>query len=333
MFKMSIIFCIFVKTIKISIMKLSKFHIFDPMSMNSVELPNEAGNYLFLLREGSKLPELEITPYIPEVELDGKNYQVTYTGIASCNIRQRDYCQHFVGNDASHSTLRKSLGCLFGYEFVPRKEGDTKHKKFCIEDEIKLSAWMTNNLLLAYIKNDNPKPLEDELIDGLNPPLNLSKNHNQVNADYRRLLSELRNRPIAVVNVHDHSGRKNNPIKRVLKTCLKHIAETFVKSSTKNEETTKRVPVGNEGNERIKHCSRTINFGRKTNNYRCKYSDRNSFDILEVRCQYKDIIKTFKIESKYLPDKDSIHFRAYLSASSFTVEWDKAIEAYMKEVR
>lgn len=314
-------------------MKLPKFNIFDPLSMDSIELPNVAGNYLFLLREGSKLPEIGVTPHIPEVELEGKNYQVIYTGIASSNIRQRDYRQHFVGNDASHSTLRKSLGCLFGYKFVPRKEKDSKHKKFCIEDEIKLSDWMKNNLLLAYMKNDNPMPLEDELIAGLNPPLNLSKNHNQVNADYRALLSELRSRPIDVVTIPEHAGKKNNPIKRFFKTCLKPLAEQFLKSSIKQEKTTISVPMEKDGNVRIKTISRNINFNRNTNNYRCKYNDRYSFDILEVSCHYKGITRIFRIESKNLPDKDSIHFRAYPDRSAFRVEWEKVIEPHMKVVR
>ena len=314
-------------------MKLSKFNIFDPLSMDSIELPKVAGNYLFLLRDGSKLPEIGITPHIPEVELEGKKYLVIYTGIASSNIRQRDYHQHFVGNDASHSTLRKSLGSLFGYELVPRNEKDTKHKRFCIEDEMELSDWMKNNLLLAYMKNDTPEPFEDELIAELNPPLNLSKNHNQVNADYRKLLSELRNRPIAEVNDCEHLDKKNNPKKGFLKTWLKSLAERFVKSSTKQKKTTIRVPMENDANVRIRTISRNINFGRNTNNYRCKYNDRYSFDILEVSCHYNDITRTFRIESKYLPNKDSIHFRAHLDNSSLTIVWDKAIEAYMQEVR
>ncbi len=318
-------------------MKLSKFDIFDPLSMDSIELPKVAGNYLFLLREGSKLPEIGITPHIPEVELEGKKHLVIYTGIASSNIRQRDYHQHFVGNDASHSTLRKSLGCLFGYEFVPRKEKDTKHKKFCIEDEMELSDWMKNNLLLAYMKNDTPEPFEDELIAGLNPPLNLSKNHNQVNADYRKLLSELRNRPIAEFKDCKHFCENDNPIKGFLKTCfkplVKPLVEKIVKYSTKQEKTTKRVPMENDANYRIKTVKRNINFDRNTNNYRCKYNDRYSFDILEVSCHYKGTTRIFRIESKYLPDKDSIHFRAHLDNSSLTIVWDKAIEAYMQEVR
>ena len=55
---------------------------------------------------------------------------------------------------------------------------------------------MMSNLLLAFVENANPKPLEDELIRKLNPPLNLEKKHNKVNAEFRALLSKLRCRPV-----------------------------------------------------------------------------------------------------------------------------------------
>lgn len=175
---------------------MANFKIFDPMTMDSNMLPNVAGNYVFLLRKGSQLPQVDIKPIISEMDIDGNTYQVIYTGIASKNLRQRDYRTHFVGNNASRSTLRKSIGCLFGYDFIPRNEGDSEHKKFKPADEEKLTEWMMSNLLLAFVENANPKPLEDELIRKLNPPLNLEKNHNKVNAEFRALLSKLRCRPV-----------------------------------------------------------------------------------------------------------------------------------------
>ena len=174
------------------------FHLFDPQKMDSKILPNAAGNYIFLLREGCKLPQIEISPEIQRICIEGKSYQAVYTGIASKSIRQRDYRQHFIGNDASRSTLRKSLGSLFGYNLIPRKKGDFDHKKFNSEDEQKLSEWMHNNLLLAYFVNVNPEKLENELIKELNPPLNISKNPSTINAKFRDLLSKLRNRPLKI---------------------------------------------------------------------------------------------------------------------------------------
>lgn len=164
------------------------------MTMDSSMLPNVAGNYVFLLRKGSQLPKIDIEPKIPEVTLDGNTYQAIYTGIASESLRQRVY--HFVGNDASSSTLRKSIGRLFGYDLILRKESDTKHKKFKLADEEKLTEWMKNNLLLAFVENADPESMEDKLIAELNPPLNLEKNHNKVNAEFRALLSKLRCRPV-----------------------------------------------------------------------------------------------------------------------------------------
>ena len=57
---------------------------------------------------------------------------------------------------------------------------------------------MHDNLLLAYFVNINPEKLENELIKELNPPLNISKNPNIINAKFRDLLSKLRNRPLKI---------------------------------------------------------------------------------------------------------------------------------------
>lgn len=175
---------------------MENFKLFDPMTMDSNTLPNVAGNYVFLLRKGSQLPKVDIEPQIPEVTLDGNTYQAIYTGIASKSLRKRDYRNHFVGNNASRSTLRKSIGSLFGYDLILRKESDTKHKRFQPADEEKLTEWMMSNLLLAFVENAAPKPLEEKLIAELNPPLNLEKNHNMVNKEFRALLSKLRCRPV-----------------------------------------------------------------------------------------------------------------------------------------
>lgn len=266
-------------------------------------------NYIFLLREGSNLPQIEIEPVITKVEIGGKLYQAIYTGIASSNLRQRDYRQHFVGNDASHSTLRKSLGSLFGYDFIPRKEGDTKHKKFNAKDEAELSEWMKDNLMLAYAVNLNPEPIEDDLISELNPPLNLDKNHNVINAEYRALLSRLRRRPITGFS-ENTSAKSSNPLKTV-------ISKAFHQT----------------GLLKTKTIRRNVKFDR-TNRFRCIYGDKGAFEILRVECTYQGETKVFEIESKYLSDQtDSIHFKAFKTENSFVVEWNKEVENYIKEIK
>ena len=48
------------------------------------------------------------------------------------------------------------------------------------------------NLILYFKTNSDPDGLENELISSLNPPLNLSKNKNFINLEFRKNLFELR---------------------------------------------------------------------------------------------------------------------------------------------
>lgn len=75
----------------------------------------------------------------------------------------------------SNSTLRKTLGSLFGYQKIPRDKNYqiNKKTKFGAEDENSLTAWMERNLLFAYLANDKKDELESFLIDSLLPPLNV----------------------------------------------------------------------------------------------------------------------------------------------------------------
>ena len=287
---------------------MANFKLFDPMTMDSNTLPNVAGNYVFLLRKGSQLPPVDIKPQIPEVTLDSNTYQAIYTGIASKSLRQRVYRIHFIGNNASRSTLRKSIGSLFGYDLIPRKEGDSKYKKFKPADEEKLTKWMKNNLLLAFVENADPESMEDKLIAELNPPLNLEKNHNKVNAEFRALLSKLRCRPVIGSAEHFISSMKTTTIKaRPTQSCY---------------------PING-----VKIIQRNVNFNRGTNNYKCKFNDSSTFEILRVECSYNGKIKVYEIESKYLTGRDSITFYAYQNGKTFTIEWQKAVADYIKEIK
>lgn len=287
---------------------MANFKIFDQMTMDSNMLPNVAGNYVFLLRKGSQLPQVDINPQIPEVTLDGNTYQAIYTGIASESLRQRVYRIHFIGNDASRSTLRKSIGSLFGYDLIPRKEGDSKHEKFKPADEEKLTKWMKNNLLLAFVENADPESMEDKLIAELNPPLSLDKNDNTVNAEFRALLSKLRRRHVIGSAEHFISSMKTTTIKaRATQSCY---------------------PING-----VKIIQRNVNFNRETNNYKCKFNDSSTFEILRVECSYNGEIKVYEIESKYLTGRDSITFYAYQDGKTFTIEWQKAVADYIKEIK
>lgn len=287
---------------------MANIKLFDPMTMDSSMLPNVAGNYVFILRKGSQLPKVDIEPKIPEVTLDGNTYQAIYTGIASKSLRNRDYRNHFVDNDASRSTLRKSIGSLFGYDLILRKENDKRHNKFKPNDEEKLTKWMKNNLLLAFVENADPESMEDKLIAELNPPLNLDKNDNTVNAEFRALLSKLRRRHVIGSAEHFISSMKTTTIKaRPTQSCY---------------------PING-----VKIIQRNVNFNRETNNYKCKFNDSSTFEILRVECSYNGEIKVYEIESKYLTGRDSITFYAYQNGKTFTIEWQKAVADYIKEIK
>lgn len=165
------------------------FKIFDPLQDDASQIPDEAGNYIICLKDNAKLPKTDSSF---ETQMFHRK-EVIYVGIAGKSLRKRDYRQHFNGN-AGSSTLRKSIGSLFGYKKISRsKHKDDGKTKFSKTDELKLSDWMKNNLLLFYFANPSPDDLEDLLIRKFNPPLNLSKNKNQVNIEFRRHLSRLRN--------------------------------------------------------------------------------------------------------------------------------------------
>ncbi|WP_282126250.1 GIY-YIG nuclease family protein [Marinifilum flexuosum] len=167
--------------------QLNNFKKFDPLNDSPLDIPNCEGNYIIVLKPNKKLPEI------------GKNYtcktidnkKIIYTGISNKSLRCRDYKQHFNGN-AGNSTLRKSIGSLFGWKKIPRDQINNGKTKFNTEDEDRLSKWMKQNLDLYFLANPTPKEKEVELINQLNPPLNLSKNKNNENAEFRAELSRLR---------------------------------------------------------------------------------------------------------------------------------------------
>ncbi len=166
-----------------------EFNLFDPEIHASNHISDNPGNYIVCLKKGSVLPDIGISCVM-------KTYQelnVVYTGIAGKSLRKRDYRQHFTGNNAGRSTLRKSLGSMFGYTKIARdRDPSTGKTKFNESDEKKLSEWMQSNLVLFFKSNLNPQVLEEELINELNPPLNLDKNKHIINHDFRRKISELR---------------------------------------------------------------------------------------------------------------------------------------------
>lgn len=166
-----------------------KVNRFDPKTDSETIIADSPGNYILCLKRNSKLPTVSIKPILTNFE----GLQVIYTGIASGSLRTRDFRQHFKGNNAGRSTLRKSLGVLFGYKQIPRDSDLTTGKtKFNNADEQKLSEWMCDNLIMYFLPTLDFNSIEIELINHFNPPLNLKDNASIINIDFRRLLSSLR---------------------------------------------------------------------------------------------------------------------------------------------
>ena len=162
---------------------------FEPNKDLESVIPDTCGNYIICLKKQSELPKSEYNVEFQTFD----NLKVVYTGIAGKSLKKRDYRQHFKGN-AGSSTLRKSLGVLLGYKLIPRdKNPESRKTKFDLKDESELSEWMNLNLVMYFLPNSDFDDLENQLIDKLNPPLNLSKNKNLINESFRKNLSKLRN--------------------------------------------------------------------------------------------------------------------------------------------
>lgn len=174
---------------------MSLFKLFNPQSDSPNLVPSEPGNYLFVLRKGCRMPMNGPFVKMNITYSTFKGYKVIYAGLANSSLRDRDIRNHFRGT-AGTSTLRKSLGALFGYSPIPRDSNfDNNHKtKYGDTDEKRLSDWMIANLLFFYYPNKDCKMHENLLIKKFNPPLNISKNNNPINREFRAQLCVLRKR-------------------------------------------------------------------------------------------------------------------------------------------
>lgn len=181
----------------------TNFKLFDPQIDAADKLPDSPGNYFLVLRTGCQLPQIGISPTFTQWEHEGKSYNIIYTGISSKSLKKRDYAQHFTGNNAGRSTLRKSLGSMMGFPKIPRdkKKPENGKTKFNDQDEEQLSQWMKHNLLLFYKACDAQKikevkkeieKNEKKYIGEYNPPLNIQGNTNEINKDFRKALQILR---------------------------------------------------------------------------------------------------------------------------------------------
>lgn len=87
---------------------------------------------------------------------------------------------------------------------------------------------------------------------------------------------------------------------------------------------------------KTKEINRTISFGTRdvSSPYRCKYGNKNDFEKLRINISFEGrIADTYEIDSQYLPDRDSISFKAVPADSGFIItSWSpKEVMPYLKK--
>lgn len=166
---------------------------YKPNDSSSCPVPDNPGVYMICLNQSKSLPKIDINPtYNQFYGLD-----IVYIGISTKSLKTRDCKTHFEGNNAGRSTLRKSIGSMFGYKKIPRDiNNPTNGKtKFNDNDEQQLSKWMSDSLVLYFndkVSTNILSDLEYDLIANYKPILNISKNYDVVNVNFRKLLKKLR---------------------------------------------------------------------------------------------------------------------------------------------
>jgi len=166
---------------------------FNPSQDSLEKITDSPGIYMLCLKDGISLPSTDISPTYNQFH----GLDIVYIGITTKSLQTRDYKDHFVGNNAGRSTLRKSIGSIFGYQKIPRDINNPNNgkTKFNEQDEVQLSTWMNESLILFF--NDKTadfdlNQLEYDLIDFYKSVLNIQKNYDVNNKSFRQELKRLR---------------------------------------------------------------------------------------------------------------------------------------------
>ena len=105
---------------------------------------------------------------------------------------------HFTGKTLDHSP-RKSLAVLLMTQLALEVRGHGGRKwGLTPESDRRLSAWMWENIRIAFLPNDLPEVVEDRLIQFHSPPLNLKMCRQD---DQHRRISRLRGEARARANI------------------------------------------------------------------------------------------------------------------------------------
>lgn len=139
-------------------------------------LPESPGLYAWWLNDPQKLPMVPLTPH--------KNgLCLIYVGIARSRAQSSQTLRsRILGKDLrgviGNSTLRRSLAALLWETHGWRPYWATDRAMLRPRHHEELRDWMESNLQVAWLAFPEPWTVEAPLIEQMQPPLNLSHNHN-----------------------------------------------------------------------------------------------------------------------------------------------------------
>lgn len=154
-------------------------------------IPKSPGVYAWYFREVPPLVPIENC-----LTIDGQTLlyvgispkKPDANGVASAQDLRKRLRNHCTGN-ASGSTLRLTLGCLLAERLGIELQQIGSRLRFSPADEKRLSEWMQENAAVCWVEDPAPWVLEDQLIERISLPLNLSGNDHH---PFQKKLSSIR---------------------------------------------------------------------------------------------------------------------------------------------
>ena len=170
-------------------MTFNDFVPFVPNEDSPRSIPRQPGVYIVLIRDLISLPN---RGYDMSCKMF-KGLNVVYVGMSGSNLRNRILYSHF-RKLSGNSTLRQSLGSLFGFKQFPRDKDNLENDfiRYSEEDEAWLTDWMKDNLIFYYYPCDECALVESALIKLFNPPLCLDGDLAVENAQLRAFIQASR---------------------------------------------------------------------------------------------------------------------------------------------
>ena len=166
-------------------MTLNDFAPFVPNEERPGSISRKPGVYIVLIRDLTSFPNCGYDISCKKF----KGLNVVYVGMSKSNLYKRIWNRH-LGKVSGNSTLRQSLGALFGFKQFPRDKDNLENDfiRYSEENEAWLTDWMKDNLIFYYYPCDDCDLVESALIKLFNPLLCLDGDLAVENAQLRAFI-------------------------------------------------------------------------------------------------------------------------------------------------